>query len=528
MSDEPPQPTAPLPASDTAVDPVDAIEAPKRLGFLGNAGITLITTTVTMIVSLALSPFIVHELGLRVFGFWALVSALTQYQGLLDLGIGIALARFVAVHGALDERERIDRLSAAAVAVTGPIAAAVVLVSIVVVLVLPGSWTDTWPAHWQLTVVTVSGALSCSLLASVLLAFPRGLERWDLQSLASLVYQLVFGACTLVTLLAGAGIEGLGFSTLAGGLAMFAVAFTIKRRLWPQRILGRAHWADVKELVGYSANLQVSSLTMIVNAQADKPMILAVGGSLQFVGLYELASRVAAQARYFPFAVLGPLTVRLAHETAGKPLAVARPLYDWALRHLIALGVAPMLAFYGVCYPLVMAWLGPSFEGSSQMVALLGLGYAVNLMTGAGTALANAAGRPDLERNYCLIALATNLSLSALLGALVGPWGVVVATMTGLIVSAIWFLWRVQAWLADGTGWTTDVLREGLPNLAVGLAFGVLPIVLTRLTGLTGRIELLGLGIVCGLLLLASLVVTVPQVRQLLGKVLGRGVPVAE
>src|SRR5947209_8895386 len=41
---------------------------------------------------------VLDGLGLRNFGIWALTGALAQYGELLDLGVGVSLARYIAVH----------------------------------------------------------------------------------------------------------------------------------------------------------------------------------------------------------------------------------------------------------------------------------------------------------------------------------------------------------------------------------------------------------------------------------------------
>ncbi|HEY6938283.1 MAG TPA: hypothetical protein VI424_14085, partial [Terriglobales bacterium] len=41
----------------------------------------------TTAVSLLMMPFIVHTLGDRIYGLWALVATLLGYYGLLDFGL---------------------------------------------------------------------------------------------------------------------------------------------------------------------------------------------------------------------------------------------------------------------------------------------------------------------------------------------------------------------------------------------------------------------------------------------------------
>jgi len=139
----------------------------------------------------------------------------------------------------------------------------------------------------------------------------------------------------------------------------------------------------------------------------------------------------------------------------------------------MTLGLAPIVAMFGVSYVFVLAWVGAAYRTSGVIALLLGAGYAINLATGVGTALAMGAGRPDLDRNYSALGLFLNLTLTLLLGFTVGRWGVVIATALGLVISSAWLLYSVDSWLGTavlslrGIGGTRT--SAGLVAVAVGL-----------------------------------------------------------
>lgn len=500
-------------------------ESRRERGLGANTAYTAASVIAGIVIALVISPFIVHQLGLRTFGFWAAISAVSQYAGLLDFGIGAGLARHIAVHQALGEHDRISALGASAIAVTFPIAIGVVVAGAGVVAAIPSDWSTTWPSGWELAVVLVCFALACMIVASTFQAFPRGLNRWDLQALPGLSYQATFAATTVPILLSGYGVGGLGVASAIAGVVMLSTAYWVQRSTWRRPIWhGSRSRHDAGHLLRYGANLQISALTSVVNSQADKPLILISGGSLEFVGLYELASRAALQLRTLPMSALGPLAMRLASETAGKGLELARAPYDWAYRNVLILAVGPLFAFYGVGYPMMMAWLGVDFETSSIILLVLGAGYAANFATGSASALGNALGRPDLERNYCLLSLAMNVSLSATLGAIFGPWGIVAATGTALMVSSLWFLHRIQSWLADGTPWTSAAPAQSRSALVLGLAIGAATVSATRLISPETRLECLALGAAGTALTVLFWIAFVPTARQLVASRLGRSV----
>ena len=60
--------------------------------------------------SFLLAPLMISRLGLDAFGVWAVTGAFATYAGLLDLGIGQSLSRFIAVFDAEGRRAQDPRM----------------------------------------------------------------------------------------------------------------------------------------------------------------------------------------------------------------------------------------------------------------------------------------------------------------------------------------------------------------------------------------------------------------------------------
>src|SRR5947209_11769551 len=72
---------------------------------------------VASIVNFLLSPFIIHHLGNTVYGIWVLMMSLTGYLSLLDLGVRIAVTRYVAKFHAESDVARASRTVSSALAI---------------------------------------------------------------------------------------------------------------------------------------------------------------------------------------------------------------------------------------------------------------------------------------------------------------------------------------------------------------------------------------------------------------------------
>jgi O-antigen/teichoic acid export membrane protein len=441
----------------------------KPLGLRANTLANMGGKALSIGVSLFTSPFIVAQIGVEAFGFWAIVSAFSAYAALLNFGIGPALMRYVAAHHALEEHEEIARKGVTSMLIAWVFAIIIMVAIAAAVVLLPESWTDGWPDEWELALLGVGVNLACISIASAFQAYPAGLGRWDLQNIPTALFQVVFTAAVVATLLGGLGLGGLGVAVAAAGLVMVIAAWLVSRYVWRQSwSLRQLRRADAVELLRYGTNLQLANMVVVINVQADKPVLLAAGGSLRFVAYYELASRVAFSLRSLPVMALGPLATQAAHDAAGQPIAVLRAFYERSLALITNYGAGPLLAICGACYPLMLAWLGTGYTDTSIIVAILGFGYAVNLVTGAGSSIARGCGRPELDRNYSLLGLVINVALTIVGALLFGPWGVVVATSVGLVVGSMYMLVTMDRWVGSRTFHRDTPLRSA--TLSCGLA----------------------------------------------------------
>jgi O-antigen/teichoic acid export membrane protein len=486
-------------------------------GLRSNIAFNIAGRGFSVLTSLFTAPYIIDNIGLRSFGFWALISSFSAYAGLLDFGVGSALTRYVAELHSLDEHEHLARKGAASLYISLAYAVVISAAFVAFCVLVPASLTHSWPHGWETATLGVGVTLSCMSVASTFQAFPGGLARWDLQNAPVVVFQVVLLAALVIELSTGAGLAGLGIANAIAAVSMVVAAWFTSRRVWRQSFMPTVpRGEDFRSLFGYGLNLQLANLVVIINLQSDKPVILLCGGSLRFIAFYELASRVAFQLRSLPIMALAPITATAASKTAGRPISVLRAYYELTLERVNCFGVAPLFAFYGACWPLVLVWLGPSYTTTADIVVILGIGYAVNLVTGAGTSVAAGCGRPQLGRDYSLIGLGINLVLTIALGALVGPWGVIVATAVGLSVSSLWLLRSMDVWVGTRTFSLHGPMRGSALSIGVGMLCGATTVAAMTLLPTDSRWLCLVYGVVSLLVFVALWWLVTPSARSVL------------
>jgi O-antigen/teichoic acid export membrane protein len=396
--------------------------------------------------ALVINPIIVHEIGIRAYGFWAVVGGFASWAALLDFGIGPAIQRMVAAASPADRSRDIGRAFTTGFVLFGAVALLPPVAGLVSVAVLPQQWTSNWPQGWQLTIVFAAVSLSLSMLSSAFLAIPSGLSYWRGVSVVTALSQGVFSCAVLAYLAMGAGVAGVAAALLTASAVTFVLSVVAAIRSQPDLLRNlRFERSTANALLRYGSSIQLSNVAQVFNTQTDK-LILPLVADLAFVGYFELGSRAAFSLRTLALSRFAPMIPVSAEVSAVQGRAGLSRFYIAEFRRTLRSLVVPLLAFNPLLFVLMFLWLGSGFAISAWVAVLLLTGYSLNLATGPGTSAARGAGRADIDRNYSIVALVMNVALTVALAPF-GPWGVVAATSVALAVSSLLLLRQVDSWL---------------------------------------------------------------------------------
>lgn len=442
-----------------------------------NTALTAVPQFTSVSLAVLLSPYIVAEVGLTAFGFWSVVLAILSYAQVADGGFPILATRHIAAAKAADDESAVRAATLLACGGLGLLGAAVVFSTALVVLLLPAPMADGLPSGWQAVSLLAALAFALTMFAKGLASVSHGYHRWAVESIVTPASQLVGAAATVALLSSDVGLVGLGIAAVAASLVLVFGFAISAHQLVGLRLQGarptRGLWRDFRT---QGTSLQIVMLVGVTNTQADRLFLLAFA-PLSWVGAYALGARLAVALRSFPAAAFGPLTAHLSGLNASQGQDAVRLEYRRALAAVGAFGLSGLVVLYGAMYPGVLAWLGSDYTISATAAALLGVGYAINVLTGPGTGAAVACGMAVLDRNYSLVGLGLNLTLTPILGLAFGPWGVVLATTTGLVVSSVWLLHIVDRWLG-GSWWRTLKSAPGAArNIGLSAVFAASAVV---------------------------------------------------
>ena len=393
---------------------------------------------VSLVAWVLVTPFVLHHLGTDRFGVWALLFVLTGSAAVLDLGLGPALSRYVAVARARAERE------VAAHLVRRGLAGAVLLGIgwAIACLLLRGVFVRVFhvpPAfvgEVRAALVVFAAGLMVMSISGVLQGALAGFQRIDFSNAAFLSGLSVQLAVLVIGLARGGGLMSATTATLAGQVAAAVVGGVLVRHELGRLPHGGGTPPELRELAGFGAAVQVSNVLNVAQMQAGK-VLLGMLGTLGAVTAYELGFRLVNAVWSLPILIQAPLIPAAAHVAAVGGQAAIEELYRWTCRWAFALGAWALGGLVVIAPMLLRAWMGSVPDGAPQVARLLAVAFAVGLVAAPATALARGRGWPWLEGLYFAVALAVQLAAGAVLVPARGVLGAGWAALASFLIAGV-------------------------------------------------------------------------------------------
>jgi O-antigen/teichoic acid export membrane protein len=441
-----------------------------------NVAASVVNAAAVAASSLVAVPLILDAVGTAGYGVWTLGLALILYASILETGLGPAVQRFTAYARGRDDEEELGRI-----AVTSFVAYALLGVALGLVLFLAAPLlVDLFdlPARLQADAETMfrilGGALAVALLAAGAGNIAQGLERFGTLALSAALGALTFLAG--VALLADEhGLAGVAVAACIGqGVTLLARSVVLVTAITSPRLM---HGRELRRLLGFSARLQVTVFSELVNWQSDK-LVVGLVASPATVGQLGIGAQFADGGRLLAGAALSPVHSAFAHLAGtGDEDGLRRRFAQ--LHRLWVLGVLGGGVIGAATLPaLIEAWLGDGYGEAALLGAGLVLAAAAGLSTGTGVAYLRAVGRPGLEARMGPLIVAVNLALTIPLAITAGARGVVAGTLVAYLTGATWFFRRLREHI-DATPLTGPAeavkvallaLVAGAASLGIGLA----------------------------------------------------------
>lgn len=329
-----------------------------------------------MLLTFVTMPFIVHRMGTDQYGLLVLVMVVAGYFTFLDLGMGVAIIKYLAERRDGEAARERDGMMIGTALTANAVAGAIGAAALALGAVRMAAWVGVPDAIRH---EAVSAFRICSLiffinmLAAVFLAIPQSQQRFDVLNRMRVAVQTIQTAGIVGLLALGHGLMSVLWLFAATAMLSCVYYMLVSRRLMPRgtRFTPVFDTAAFRRLFSFGFYNTVSKIAALLINQLDRFLI----GTMMAVGWISYYAAAAMPAGWIlRIAMLaGPVMLPAASEleSSGDTDRLRRLLVQGSRYILIC--CLPLTALLVVMPEQVLRlWMGAEFaeRGAASMLLL--------------------------------------------------------------------------------------------------------------------------------------------------------------
>ncbi len=315
-----------------------------------------------IVISLALTPFLIVGLGVAAYGVFALALSLTFFGGyaaLADLGVESAAVRYIAEARSDGDNDAVDRTISTAAAFFGVMALLLTLPLVGLSHVLVDVFSIDGPlrAEAQACFALVACQLLFDLPSRAFFAVLEGAQRFVAWQAIELGRALVQGALFIAVLALDFGIRELAASMVITSAWVLVLAVVFARRTMPELQVrpGLCSRKVLRRLMTFGGGLLTLRVIGTLYRQMDKVIIGTVLG-VRLVTPYDVANKIHAGAATVQSVASSALLPATAF--ARRQTDVLRDMYLRGSTYTVAVTLPVIVAGFIFAATLIRTWVG--------------------------------------------------------------------------------------------------------------------------------------------------------------------------
>lgn len=406
----------------------------KRL--LKGSTINVVLLAFNIGVSFWMMPFLIHTLGDRWYGFWALSGTIIGYYGFLDLGLSSAVCRFVSRAYGRNDLNEMNVIINTSLFVYSILAALAVIVTIAVTVSIPYlvEVQEEIPTY-QIVMLILGIDIAISFPMRAFTGVLNSKIRYDLNAIIQLLKLAVRTILIFYYLDIGYGILALTFITVGVNLLGYILNYYFVRREFPEMEFRRSlvKSTAAKPLFSFSKYSFIARTAEQMRFRIDA-FVIAGAMSLSAVTVYYIATRLIEYFHQLIYSSMGILESLFSqYESRGEVDGIRNLLLrSLTLTSTASFYIGGCILFYGKYF--IVAWMGKDYSASYTVLAILCIAVvmelaqlpSVNMMFGI------------FRHKYFAVANSAegiiNLALSIILVKTHGLIGVAAATLMSTVI----------------------------------------------------------------------------------------------
>lgn len=402
-----------------------------------NAASAILQVVTVGLMYFFLYKFLIKQIGVKKLGVWSLVVSGTSVANMANFGITSGLVKFVAEYIAKEKVNDLKKLIYTALISILVFFSGFVSIAYLLLYFFIGKIIDA--PYINLAISMLPFALFCLVINEVSGVFTSVLEGMQKNYLRNFIYIGTSIIFLIVTFLVVPiyGLMGVVYAQLIQSLILLITAFFISKKHIHGFSLFIWHWdkAIFKSLISYGSKFQLVSLLQILYEPTTKVLLSKFGG-LQFVGFYEMASRLISQIR----AVINSanqVMIPVVAQAAQKGVGDVKVLYKLTMSITLLVAVPIISAVIAFSVLVCNFWIGHYEANFILPLTLLSISTFFNVMCGPAYYSSLGEGKLNLLIFIHVLMAITNVLLGIILGKFFGSTGVVWAWVATLLLGSI-------------------------------------------------------------------------------------------
>jgi O-antigen/teichoic acid export membrane protein len=398
-----------------------------------------ITRICTLVITFFLTPFLIHRLGDCAYGIWAIVMSLTNYYGLVDLGLRGAGTKYIAQFAAVDDRESLGKVLATSFAAYAVLSFIPLLIAAAIAGIFPYVFSvGSLDVLTVRLVVLITGInVSIQILGQEFGAVLVAMKRFDLTNMLAIGSMVIQSSLMALVLWSGGGLLGMAFAVLGVGVTTQAVqALLAKRQLagigfsWSLfdremlRTLFRFGLLNV--LVGLANRLTQYAGGVITGA-------LIGPAAVTYYSIAEGLTRHGGHLAKGIGNIVLPVASQLESQRRDAELIQVLVIVP---RAVLMLGALMSVVFIVFGQTALSLWIGQEYVSHSYPVlVVLTAAAVVNMFSGSIMTMLSGMGRMGPVAKLAVAEGLLTVCLGVLLGAAFGLLGVASAVLIAQVIA---------------------------------------------------------------------------------------------
>lgn len=403
---------------------------------LKSSSYRFLEVSVEIILSILLTPFLIHNLGDSHYGLWILILSTLGWFKFLDLGFSYAVQRNIVL--AIEKLDNLKINTTFSVAVVLFSSLGAIAASSLIVLAFFPSFLGVDESDYSVTTIAL-----CVLALKVLWDF--GMTCFHGFFTAYIRLDIPANLSTLNSIIRSIIIYFLikdyGIYAAVSGIIIADIVSNLLKVYFAKRLnsafkfnLALVKWSEIMTLFSFSKHIIASSIALSIKGRVD-PIIIAHLLSLKMVALYSVIARLTVQLEGLVTGIVGvfdPVFLKLVARNVPVNKVFKQIV---SINFFVVIILYTPLAIFSEGF--INLWIGDEYSGAADLAFILGFAYICRTIARPINTMLLAQANHKILSIVNLTGAILNIILSIYLGKIWGLMGIAIATGISFFISDV-------------------------------------------------------------------------------------------